>query len=490
MEQNRREFLKTTAWMGATAMAAGCLGSGAKLTGGCGAPMQGFAAEPLKKVRVGLIGLGSRGLGASHRLPMIPGTVVTAFCEVRPERVEMAQKWYQQQGLAQPKVFLGPEAYKAMCDWDGIDVVYSVTPWDLHAPIAAYAMEHGKHVFNEVPGAETIEECWWLVETSEKTKRHCMMLENCCYGEYEMLALNLIRQGYLGELVHGEAGYIHDQRKLHYGTYVMWAPEAKDHSLKNPSAPTWCIDKFYAEHHGNYYPTHGLGPVAKYMNINRGDRFEYLVSLESRQASMEHYGRTCFPAGSWQATRKIKKGDMNLSLIKTALGKSILLEHDIMSPRPYDRLNLVTGTRGVFRGYPELYMTWEGKTGDQRSHDWFKPEMREEIREKYKHPLWKAVGEIAKKVGVHGGMDFIMDLRWAYCLQNGLPLDTDVYDLASWSSLVEVTERSVEGGSSRQEVPDFTRGGWKTGKPFGIVEIDTKKLDFGKAQKDKEQQTV
>ncbi len=487
--QNRRDFLKGTAWMGAAAMAAGCMGSGAKLTGGIGAPMQGFAAKPLKQVRVGLIGLGSRGIGASHRLPMIPGTVVTAFCEVRQERVDMALKWYAKEGLPKPKVFLGPEAYKAMCDWDGIDVIYSVTPWDLHAPIAAYAMEHGKHVFNEVPGAETIDECWWLVETSEKTKCHCMMLENCCYGEYEMLALNLVRQGFLGELVHGEAGYIHDQRSLHYNTRTMWAPGVVS-GKGAPNRPTWCIDKYYAEHHGNYYPTHGLGPVAKYMNINRGDRFEHLVSLESRQASMEHYGKTCFPAGSWQATRKIKKGDMNLSLIRTALGRSILLEHDVMSPRPYDRLNLVTGTKGMFRSYPDLYMAWEEKCGDNRSHDYLKPEMREEIRQKYKHPLWKAAGEIAKKVGGHGGMDFLMDLRWSYCLQNGLPLDTDVYDLAAWSSLVEVTERSVEGGSSRQEIPDFTRGGWKTGKPFGIESVDISKLNFNRAKKDALQQTV
>ncbi|MCQ2392144.1 MAG: Gfo/Idh/MocA family oxidoreductase [Kiritimatiellae bacterium] len=487
---SRREFLKGTALAGATAMAAGCLGPGAAKCSCLGAPMQGFAAKPLKQVRVGLIGLGSRGIGASHRLPMIPGTVVTAFCELRPERVQMAQKWYAQQGLPQPKVFLGPEAYKAMCDWDGIDVVYSVTPWDLHAPIAAYAMEHGKHVFNEVPGAETIDECWWLIETAEKTKQHCMMLENCCYGEYEMLALNLIRQGKLGELVHGEAGYIHDQRKLHYGTKTMWAPAIKDMSLKNPDAPTWCIDKFYAEHHGNYYPTHGLGPVCKYMNINHGDKFDYLVSLESRQASMEHYGKTCYPPNSWQAQRKIKKGDMNLSLIRTALGRSILLEHDIMSPRPYDRLNLITGTKGIARGYPDLYLAWEEQTGDQKSHDYLSREKTEEIRQKYKHPLWKAVGEIAKKVGGHGGMDFIMDLRWSYCLQNGLPLDTDVYDLASWSALVEITERSVEGGSSRQEIPDFTRGGWKTAKPFGIVDVDVSKLNLNKAKKDNEQQTV
>ena len=490
MNQNRREFLKGTAWMGAAAMAAGCMGAGGKLTGGSGAPMQGFAVPPLKKVRVGLVGLGSRGIGASHRLPMIPGTVVTAVCEVRPERVDMALKWYAANHLPPPKVFLGPEAYKQMCDWDGIDVVYSVTPWDLHAPIAVYAMEHGKHVFNEVPGAETIDECWQLVETSERTRRHCMMLENCCYGEYEMLMLNLIRQGFLGELVHGEAGYIHDQRALHYNTRVMWAPTIKDRTAKVPDAPTWCIDKFYAEHHGNYYPTHGLGPVAKYMNINRGDRFEYLVSLESRQASLEHYGRTCFPAGSWQATRRIRKGDMNLSLIRTALGRSILLEHDIMSPRPYDRLNLITGTKGIARGYPQLNLTWEDRTGDQHTHGFFSPEKTEEIRQRHMHPLWKAAGEIAKKVGGHGGMDFLMDLRWSYCLQNGLPLDTDVYDLASWSCLVEVTERSVEGGSSRQEIPDFTRGGWKTGTPFGIVTVDVDKLDFGRAKKDGEQQTV
>ena len=474
--ESRRDFLRGSAWMAVAASAAGCLAKDIKMTdGGAGAPMQGYSAPPLKKVRVGLVGLGSRGMGAAQRLPMVPGNEVTALCELRQERMDLALEWYRKKGKPIPKAFVGPDAYRRMCAWEGIDVVYSVTPWDLHAPIAVCAMENGKHVFTEVPGALTVDECWRLVETSERTHRHCMMLENCCYGEYETLCLNLVKKGILGEIVHGEAGYLHDQRALHYGTDCMWRPGEKP-GAKPPTMPTWCLDKFYAEHHGNYYPTHGLGPVAKYMDINRGDRFDHLVSMESRQANWELYGRSNFPADSWQAKRKILKGDMSMTMIRTALGKTIMLQHDVMSPHPYDRLNLVSGTKGVFRGYPDLYMAWEEKNGDNGAHAYFDREKTEAMRVKYRHPLWAAAGELAKKVGGHGGMDFLMDLRWSYCLQNGLPTDTDVYDLAAWSCLVELTERSVDGGSVRVDVPDFTRGAWRTAKPFGLMETDLARL--------------
>ena len=486
MNSNRREFLKGTAWMGAAAVAAGCMSAGAKFCAPGGA-MQGYAAPALKKVRVGVVGLGMRGPGAVHRLAAIPGVEVAALCDIIPERVKLQQEWLKKHGKPPAREYVGPEGYKALCESE-LDAVYNTTSWDMHVPIALYAMRHGKHAFVEVPSAFTVDECWELVKTSEETKMHCMQLENCCYGEAEMLALNLVRQGLLGETVHGEGAYIHDLRSLCYEDWgKVWDPSKK----KGGYAEFWRL-KHNVAHKGNHYDTHGLGPVCEYMNINRGDRFDYLVSLESNQFNFELYGRTNFPNHAWKEKLKVEMGDMNTMLIKTALGKSIMVQHDVSSPRPYSRINRITGTRGSFEGILFMkaaeHMTtgcpcrfgWEEKNG-VGVHHYFDEKKIEAIREQYKHPLWKKAGEFAKAIGGHGGMDFLMDLRWCYCLQNGLPLDTDVYDLASWCCLAELSEKSVRNRSASVDVPDFTDGGWKTAKPLGIVDIDLAKMGIDPA---------
>ena len=468
---DRRGFLKGTAWMTAAAAAAGCMNAPLRIGGTRGAPMQGFALKPMKKVRVACVGVGSRGVGAVHRIAMIPGTEVVAVCDLYQDRVDGQLKWLKDNGKPAARGLVGPDSYRRACEMDDVDVVYSVTPWYIHCDVACCAMEHGKVALTEVPGCLTVDECWKMVETSEATRIPCMMLENCCYGEYEMLCLNLVKQGLLGDIVHGEAGYIHDQRSLQYNSRyhsISGHKIASDHG-----EPGWALD-IYSKHSGNYYPTHGLGPVAKYMDINRGDNFDFLVSLDSMQANYHRYGREMFT--DWRKDYKVKMGDMNLSLIRTKLGRSILLEHDVSSPRPYSRLNLVSGTKGVFQSYPELYLTFESRCDDPVTHKYFDKEKAQEIRERYKHPFWKVAGEIAKKVGGHGGMDFIMDLRWSYCLQNGLPLDTDVYDLAAWSAMVELTEKSVDGNSRPVDCPDFTRGAWKTAPGFTIDSMDVAKL--------------
>jgi hypothetical protein len=240
--------------------------------------------------------------------------------------------------------------------------------------------------------------------------------------------------------------------------------------------PGWALD-FYTKYRGNQYPTHGLGPVAKYMDINRGDNFDYLVSVESKQAGSTHYAKELF--SDWRREAIVKMGDINTSVIKTCKERTILLELDLSTPRPYSRLNLVSGTRGMAMGYPEFRVAFEEKTGNGQAHKFFDAAQTAAIREKYAHPIWKTVRNVAKKVGGHGGMDFIMDLRWSYCLQNGLPLDTDVYDLAAWSAMVELTRKSVESGSKPVKCPDFTRGAWKAAKAFTIDEIDLKKLPGG-----------
>ncbi len=477
---NRRDFLKGTAWMGAAAMAAGCMAKGGGLSSG--GVLSGFAVPALKKVRVGVVGLGHRGAGAVHRLAMIPGVEVAALCDLRADKLAAQVKWLKDNKKPAAKEFTGPDGWKRMCDFDGIDAVYNVTDWRNHAPIALYAMNAGKHAFIEVPAAMTLDECWALVETSERTRRHCVQLENCCYGEEEMLALNLVRKGMLGTLVHGEGAYIHDLRRSNYrseaegGYWKRWRYE-------------WNV-----AHKGNQYVTHGLGPVAQCMGINRGDRFDYLVSLESMSANFRAYAAAAFGEDSADARRPVAMGDMNTTLVKTALGRSIMIQHDVASPRPYTRLDLLTGTKGVFQGMPwrtygstpsMMRLGFEDPTQPGSGvHAFYDAAKTAEIRKEHKHPLWKKVGEIAKKVGGHGGMDFIMDLRWAYCLQNGLPMDMDVYDLAAWCSIAELSERSVRTGSTPQSIPDFTRGAWKTVKPLDIVDVDLGKLDFQGVKRD------
>ena len=466
---DRRHFLEMLAAVAGSA-AAGCR-SGIFGSGVTGAPMQGFAAPPIPRLRVGVVGLGGRGNGAIYRLIRIPGVEVTAVCDAVGARVDERVAWFRDAGYPVPRGYAGPEAYKAMCESD-IDVVYNTTSWNMHVPIALYAMEHGKHAMVEVPSAFTVEGCWALVETAERTRRHCMQLENCCYGEMEMLMLNLCRKGMLGEIVHGEGGYIHDLRNLYTRVKKDTAAEGL---ADGPNRDLWRL-RFNSEHKGDQYPTHGLGPICNCMNINRGDRLDYLVSLESDQFNFEAYAKANYPADSWRANLKVAMGDVNMTLVRTACGRSIFIKHDISCPQPYTRLNVINGTKGVFMDFP-YRVGWEDRSGSQVRR-FFDETRAAEVRETYKHPLWKQIGEHGVKVGGHGGMDFIMDLRWCYCLQNGLPLDMDVYDLASWCALGELTERSVRNRSSSESIPDFTRGAWKIRRDYDIGTLDLSKLDF------------
>ena len=464
MDNTRRDFLRGTAWMGAAAIAAGCRSGGLGLFGGTdGAPMHGFACKPLKKVRIGIVGMGSRGRGCATRASQIPGAEVVAICDIAQNRLDMAQAKIAEQKKPRAREFLGPEAYRALCDFDQVDVVYNTTPWNLHVPVALAAMRAGKHVFTEVPSAFTVDDCWELVETSEATKRHCMQLENCCYGEIEMLTLNLVRLGLLGEIVHAEGAYIHDLRDM---CKAEW-PALKGEYWRYPEN---------RDHAGNRYPTHGLVPLCLTMNVNRGDRLDYLVSLESNQVNFTRYMKEVLPADHPRRKDTVAMADMNSTLIKLASGRSMLIQHDVSSPRPYSRIQLVSGTKGVVCDYP-FRVGFEEKVGDG-IHEWYGEERAKEVREKYRHPMWKQIGEIAQKVGGHGGMDFIMDLRWVYCLQNGLPLDMDVYDLATTCSLCELTEKSVKNRSRSYDIPDFTRGAWRTNRPLGIESFDMSKIRF------------
>ncbi len=399
--------------------------------------------------RLGFIGLGKRGPAAVKRLSRMPGVKVVAVCDVYEDRARKAAASVVEAGHAEPQAFFGSEhAYKRMCERKDINLIYACTPWEWHAPMALDAMTCGKHVCTEVPMAMTVADCWKLVKMSEKTRRHCMMLENCCYGEDELFALMLARNGVLGELVHGDCGYIHELRAgLTDGTYY------KDYAFEH-----------FKRHSGNSYPTHGLGPIAQYMGINRGDRFERVVSMESNEFGLSSFVREKFGAADPRASYPYKTGDMNTSVIRTAKGRTIMVQYGRYSPRPYDRINLISGTQGTLRSYPlrvALSPKW---------HEWLKDDELAELKAKYVHPLWRDIGEIARKNGGHGGMDYIMEYRLTQCLIKGQPLDQDVYDGAAWSSLVELTERSVMKGGSAVEIPDFTRGNWSMVSPLGIVE--------------------
>ena len=435
---------------------------------GVGGTMATYADKPFRKLRVGIVGLG-RGDAGVYGFNELPGCEITAICDLNAVRIKRMLDEIARAGRPAPKVYTGgPEEWKRLCDDANVDLVYNSTPWALHVPIALYAMRAGKHVATEVPAAFTVDECWELVETSEKLRRHCMQLENCCYGEMEMLALNLCRLGKLGELVHAEGAYIHDLRSYNYGDWSESSPGRDEKTGSDAYWDFWRL-RHNSAHKGNQYTTHGLGPICWYMDVNRGDCLDFLVSLESNQFNFEAYARAAFPADSWKSKLKVEMGDMNTMLIRTKKGRSIMIQHDVSTPRPYSRINTITGTKGIFADYP-YRIAIEEKPG-AGAHSFFSVERAEEIRREFMHPLWKQYGEKARKIGDHDSMDFIMVLRLAYCLQNGLPLDQNVYDLASWSCLCELSEKSVRNHSAPMEIPDFTRGAWKTTPPLGDLSV-------------------
>ena len=477
IDMNRRDFLKGTAWMGAAAMFAGCQMDRFGL--GAGGIMQNYPFNRCKgrPIKVGFIGIGKRGTAAVHRVSMIPWVEIVALCDKKQERVDENLAWLAKHNYRlTPKSYVGDEAYKSLCDFGDCDVIYCSTPWALHQPVAMRGLLGGKIPLIEVTSALTVDECWELVEASEKYRLPCMQLENCVYGEIELLELNLARLGKFGEINHAEGAYIHDLREI--------IP-----SVKNDMNPEW--EWRYDEnmvHKGNRYPTHGLVPLCQTMGINRGDRLDYLVSLESgpNNTNYELFKREIL--GDDDPRKKdppVAMGEMNTTLFKTVNGKSIVVQHDVSSPRPYSRVNLISGTRGIVRDYP-FQCAFEDKCFDHQAHEWFDDKKAAEVREQYMHPLWRNVSSIAEKVGGHGGMDFIMDLRWAWCLYNGEPLDMDVYDLAATSCICELTETSVRKGSKPVSIPDFTRGNWKNVAPWGIVNVDLEKmnLDLDSVQED------
>ena len=409
----------------------------------------------LDTVRVGFIGLGMRGPGAVERWTHIPGTKIVALCDLLPENAERAQKIVTNAGMEAPVLYSGSEnAWKQLCERNDIDLVYIVTDWKHHAEMGVYAMEHGKHVAIEVPSAMTLDEIWALINTSEKTRKHCMQLENCVYDFFELTTLNMAQQGLFGEVLHVEGAYIHNLEE--FWPYY-WN--------------NWRLD-YNNENRGDVYATHGLGPACQLLDIHRGDRMKTLVAMDTKAVTGPELGKRY---GLANDSIEFQNGDHTMTFIRTENGKTIHIQHDVMNPRPYSRMYQLTGTDGFANKYPiEEYCLRPDQVDAKEvpnhenlnMHAAVPENVKEALMEKYKHPIHRELEETAKKVGGHGGMDYIMDYRLVYCLRNGLPLDMDVYDLAEWCCMADLTRLSIENGNAPVAVPDFTRGSWNKVKGY------------------------
>ncbi len=407
------------------------------------APAQPFAAPPIDLVRIGYVGVGLQGSSHVRNLLGIEGCQITALCDVVPEKAAQNADRVEAAGFPRPTLYTnGERDFERLCAEEDLDLVYTATPWEWPGPVILAAMEsgkhNGKHAATEVPAVYTLEECWAMVETAERTQKHCVLMENCNYGQMEMLCFHLVKLGLLGEIVHAEGGYLHDLRGIKFEdrNEGLWR---RAHSM---------------DRNGNLYPSHGLGPVANCMDINRGDRFATLVSMSGPSRGLQNWAVDNYPEGDPKRQETYVCGDVNYSMIQTALGRTIMVGHDCNLPRPYDRINLVQGTKGIFSGYPDrVYI--EGMSA--RGHQW--DEARDWLEE-YDHPLWKQMAEGAAGAG-HGGMDFMEDYRLIKCLREGLPTDMNVYDAAAISAVTPLSEWSVANGSQPIEFPDFTRGKWQ-----------------------------
>jgi predicted dehydrogenase len=440
---SRRSFLGTTA-VGGLGITLNRPRSAAAETGKGAPPIE---TKPLEQVRVGFVGVGLQGSSHVENLLKIDGVEIRALCDISEWKVARAQEWIEAARRPKPAAYTrGERDFERLCERDDLDLVITATPWRWHVPICVAAMKAGKHAATEVPAAVTIDECWQLVEVSEQTRRHCVMLENCCYSERALLTLNLVRRGLLGEIIHGMGGYLHDLReiKLSGRDEAVWR---REHSINR---------------NGDLYPTHGLGPIAEAMDINRGDRFDYMVSMSTMSRGLKLYAAEKWgPEDSTAVDYAL--GDVTTSMLHTVKGRTITLVHDTSSPRPYSRIDRVQGTKGIIEGYPDRVHV-EGRS---RAHRW---ESFDAYLPEHGHALWKQLREQARGAG-HGGMDYLEDYRLIDALLKGRYPDMDVYDAAAWSAVSELSERSIGDGSAPVPFPDFTRGGWERNEPVFVTDI-------------------
>lgn len=446
-ELNRRDFIKKSTMAG-VGIAVSSVALAEEIQQKLKSPAKvAPIAKPMEKVRIGYVGVGLQGIDHVSNLLKIKGAEIVAVCDIVEAHAAKAQDMVVKTGFKKPEAYTKSETdFKRLCQRDDIDLVYNATPWEWHVPVSVEAMKNGKHSATEVPAAYTIDQCWQLVETSEKTGKYCIMMENCNYDKIEMMILNMVKKGLFGELLHAEGGYLHDLRGVKHDMNGegVWR---RAHSMKR---------------NGDLYPTHGLGPVAQCLDINRGNYFDYLVSFGTKTRGLHLYAEKRFGPDSPQAKEKFVLGDIVTTLIKTMNGETIVLTHDTSSPRPYSRNILVQGTKGLARKYPEakIYIEQEGKPDAWEKVD--------EYMKQYEHPIWKELEEQSKGAG-HGGMDFIEDYRLVNALLKGIEPDMDVYDAAAISAVCELSEKSIAQNGKPMKFPDFTRGMWKKKRELMVM---------------------
>ncbi len=424
----------------------------------------GLKLPKYKTVRIGLVGLGMRGPGAVDNFCVLPGVEIVALCDFVEARAVAQNEKLRKRGLPPAAIYSGENGYKELCARPDIDLVYIATDWAHHFPVAECALKHGKNVADEVPSAMNLEECWKLVDLSEKMQKNCMILENCCYDWFEMRTLNMAQHGVFGEILRAQGAYIHNLDD--FWDYYWKNPDGSD-----PEQLGWRL-KYNRENRGDVYATHGLGPVAQALDIHRGDRMTTLVAMDTKSV----HGKELVEKKTGKPCNDFRNGDHTTTLIRTANHKVIELQHDVMNPQPYSRLYQLTGTKGFANKYPvegyavdasQLKSAGHQPQVDNLSSHSFMPDAEKAALEKqYEHPILAKFGKLAKEVGGHGGMDFIMCARLIYCLQHGLPLDMDVYDLAEWCCIAELGALSMDNNCASVTFPDFTRGHWNDVKGY------------------------
>ena len=429
----------------------------------------GLTAPKMKSVRVAFVGLGMRGPGAVKRFCHIPGVEIVALCDYVKERAEACQADLRTAGLKPADIYSGEKGYEELCKRNDIDLVYIATDWNHHYPVAKFAMENGKHTAIEVPSAMNLEQCWSLIDLSEKTRLHCFILENCCYDEYELNTLAMAQDGVFGEIIRAEGAYIH-------GLEWFWDLYWKDPNDNDKDNLHWRM-KYNMENRGDVYATHGLGPVAQCLNIHRGDRFTTLIAMDTES----FVGKDWVKGKTGKECKEFRNGDHTTTLMRTAQGKVVEIQHNVMTPQPYNRLYKLTGTKGYASKYPTksyalsseaMKGTGAPKIDNLNAHGFMNEEQKTALEKKYYHPLQRKYGEFGRNMG-HGGMDYVMEARLVYCLQNGLPLDMDVYDMAEWCCLAELGTLSMDNNCAAVTFPDFTRGYWNKVDGFKHVYATT-----------------
>lgn len=443
----RRKFIKTGSLMG-TGLA---LGSRSWMS---------LATEPeTKPVRIGFVGVGGRGTSLVRRLLKLEGVEIPAICDIDEDHLQRAQKLVMEAGQKKPVGYSRHETdFKRLCERDDLDLVMTATPWEWHTPVCLAAMESGTHAASEVPIAVTEEECWQLVETSEKTGKFCTMMENVSYYHNVMTISKMIHQGVFGDMLHAEVGYQHDIRPGRFNPNTL-------KTFQETGQAHWRI-RHHEKREGNLYPTHAIGPVAQWMNINRGDRFSYLVSMSTPSEGLNIYAAREFGEDHPLAKRKYDHGDINTTLIKTEKGLTVTLYHDCATYRPYDLIFRVQGTEGIYSGSQDgIYI--QGLS--EKDAEWDAFESAPYVKP-YDPQLWKEQRKNAKGTG-HSGGDYLVLYRLIEAVCAGAAPDIDVYDAATWSVISDLSGRSVREGSKPVSFPDFTKGAWKTRSPETCIFI-------------------